>query len=209
HQPAQRPSWNYRKEDGGGMTTDMFCHWNYVLEGIIGTVKTVNANTVTHIPARWDEQGREYKATADDAAYGIFELETPAGDPVLAQINSSWAVRVYRDELVEFQIDGTEGSAVAGLRNCRVQHRSTTPKPVWNPDLPATERFREQWQEVPDNQQFDNGFKAEWEMFLRHVLEDAPFPYDFLAAARGVQLAELGLKSSAEGRRIEIPEAVL
>ena len=142
-QAAQRPSWNYRKEDGGGMTTDMFCHWNYVLEGIIGKVKSVNAKTATHIPARWDEAGKEYKATADDASYGIFELETPGGDDVIGQINSSWAVRVYRDELVEFQIDGTHGSAVAGLNKCVAQQRAHTPKPVWNPDLPVTESFRE------------------------------------------------------------------
>ncbi len=187
-QRAQRPSWNYRAEDGGGITLDMFCHWNYVLESIAGRVRAVTARSVTHVPQRWDEQGRPYDATADDAAYAIFELE----DGTIAQLNSSWAVRVYRDELVEFQVDGTEGSAVAGLRNCRIQHRSTTPMPVWNPDLPATEPFREQWQQVPDNAVYDNGFKVEWEQFLRHVLEEdaAPFPYDFLAAARGVQLAE-------------------
>lgn len=127
----------------------------------------------------------------------------------MAQINSSWAVRVNRDELVEFQVDGTEGSAVAGLRNCRVQHRSSTPKPVWNPDIPATYSFRDQWQEVPDNAEFDNGFKAQWELFLRHVYADAPYRWDLLAGARGVQLAELGLKSSAEGRRLEVPEISL
>jgi predicted dehydrogenase len=208
-QAAQRPSWNYRKEDGGGMTTDMFCHWNYVLEGILGTVRTVNATTVTHIPTRWDEQGREYAATADDAAYGIFDVTTPAGDPVVAQINSSWAVRVYRDELVEFQVDGTHGSAVAGLRKCVAQQRAHTPKPVWNPDLPVTEPFREQWLEVPANGDLDNGFKLQWEEFLADVVAGRPHRYDLLSAARGVQLAELGLRSSAEGRRLDIPEIVL
>jgi len=208
-QAAQRPSWNYRKEDGGGMTTDMFCHWNYVLEGILGTVRTVNATTVTHIPTRWDEQGREYAATADDAAYGIFDVVTPGGDPVVAQINSSWAVRVYRDELVEFQVDGTHGSAVAGLRKCVAQQRAHTPKPVWNPDLPVTEPFREQWLEVPANGDLDNGFKLQWEEFLADVVAGRPHRYDLLSAARGVQLAELGLRSSAEGRRLDIPEIVL
>ena len=208
-QPAQRPSWNYRKEDGGGMTTDMFCHWNYVLEGILGSVKTVNAQTVTHIPTRWDEQGEEYAATADDAAYGIFEIETPGGDPVVAQINSSWAVRVYRDELVEFQVDGTHGSAVAGLRRCVAQQRAHTPKPVWNPDLPATEPFRDQWQDVPANAELDNGFKLQWEEFLRDVVAGRPHRFDLLSAARGVQLAELGLQSSAEGRRLDVPEISL
>ena len=205
HQEAQRPSWNYRKEDGGGMTTDMFCHWNYVLEGILGAVRTVTATTVTHIPTRWDEQGREYAATADDAAYGIFDVETPAGDPVVAQINSSWAVRVYRDELVEFQVDGTHGSAVAGLRRCVAQQRAHTPKPVWNPDLPVTEPFRDQWLEVPANADLDNGFKLQWEEFLADVHAGRPHRFDLLSAARGVQLAELGLRSSAEGRRLDVP----
>ncbi|UCM90263.1 Gfo/Idh/MocA family protein [Streptomyces marincola] len=204
-QPAQRPSWNYRSEDGGGIVVDMFPHWEYVLHELFGRVETVQALTATHVPQRWDEQGKPYQATADDAAYGIFQLE----GGIVAQINSSWSVRVNRDELVEFQVDGTEGSAVAGLRNCRVQHRSATPKPVWNPDLPATEVFREQWQEVPDNGEFDNGFKAQWELFLRHVVLDEPYTWDLLAGARGVQLAELGLASSADGRRLTVPELSL
>lgn len=208
-QEAQRPSWNYRKEDGGGIVVDMFCHWNYVLEGILGTVKTVNAQTATHIPTRWDEQGKAYGATADDAAYGIFEIETPGGDPVVAQINSSWAVRVYRDELVEFQIDGTHGSAVAGLNKCVAQQRAHTPKPVWNPDLPVTESFRDQWLEVPANGDLDNGFKLQWEEFLRDVVAGRTHRFDLLSAARGVQLAELGLQSSAEGRRLDVPTITL
>jgi predicted dehydrogenase len=200
-QEAQRPSWNYRAEDGGGIILDMFCHWRYVLDAI-AQVRSVQALGATHVPERVDEDGKPYEATADDAAYGIFELD----GGIVAQINSSWTTRVFRDELVEFQVDGTEGSAVAGLRRCRVQHRSMTPKPVWNPDLPATEDFRAQWQEIPDNTVFDNGFKTQWEMFLRHVTEDAPFAWDFYAGARGVQLAELGLRAWREGRRIEVPE---
>ncbi|NUQ96804.1 MAG: Gfo/Idh/MocA family oxidoreductase [Streptomyces sp.] len=204
-QAAQRPSWNYRAEDGGGIVLDMFPHWEYVLHEIFGRVRTVQALTATHVPQRWDEQGKPYDATADDAAYGLFELE----GGVVAQINSSWAVRVNRDELVEFQVDGTHGSAVAGLRNCRVQHRSATPRPVWNPDVPVTQSFRDQWQEVPDNAEFDNGFKAQWELFLRHVALDEAWRWDLLAGARGLQLAELGLKSSAQGRRIDVPELSL
>jgi predicted dehydrogenase len=201
-QQAQRPSWNYRAADGGGIVVDMFPHWQYVLEQIFAPVRSVQATIATHIPSRVDEDGNTYEATADDAAYGIFELE----GGIIAQVNSSWAVRVYRDELVEFQVDGTHGSAVAGLRECHIQHRGSTPKPVWNPDLPATERFREQWQRVPDNDDFDNGFKVQWEAFLRHVVDDTPFPWDFASGARGVQLAELGLKSAREGRRLEVPE---
>ncbi|MEV4522452.1 Gfo/Idh/MocA family oxidoreductase [Micromonospora tulbaghiae] len=201
-QAAQRPSWNYRAEDGGGITLDMFPHWHYVLEQIIAPVTAVTAVTATHIPERVDETGARYRATADDAAYGIFEL---AGG-IVAQVNSSWAVRVHRDELVEFQVDGTHGSAVAGLRDCRIQHRGATPMPVWNPDLPATEPFRAQWQTVPDNGEHDNAFKVQWEAFLRHVVDDEPFPWDFLAGARGVQLAEAGLRSAREGRRVPIEE---
>lgn len=208
-QAAQRPSWNYRKEDGGGIVVDMFCHWNYVLEGILGAVTSVTAHAVTHIPERRDEQGVAYAATADDAAYGIFEVETPDGDPVVAQINSSWAVRVHRDELVEFQVDGTHGSAVAGLFSCVAQQRAHTPRPTWNPDLPETEAFRTQWLDVPSNGELDNGFKAQWEDFLRDVAARRPHRYGLLSAARGVQLAELGIQSSDEGRRLNVPGIVL
>ncbi|WP_406194630.1 Gfo/Idh/MocA family oxidoreductase [Kitasatospora sp. NBC_01560] len=200
-QDAQRPSWNYRAEDGGGMILDMFPHWRYVLDNLIAPVRSVYAHTATHIPQRVDEQGRPYPATADDAAYGIFELE----GGVTAQINSSWAVRVDRDELVEFQVDGTHGSAVAGLRNCRFQHRAGTPKPVWNPDLAVTEPFRDQWQAVPDNAEFDNGFKIQWELFLRHVATGSDYRWDLLEGAKGVQLAELGLASARQGRRLDVP----
>ncbi len=204
-QRAQRPSWNYRSEDGGGIVIDMFCHWNYVLEQLLGRVEAVTAKTATHIPERWDEQGRPYAATADDAAYGIFELE----GGVVAQINSSWCVRVNRDELLELQVDGTEGSAVAGLRGCRVQHRAGTPMPVWDPDVEQSARFRDGWAEVPDNAAWDNGFKLQWEEFLRDALAGRPHRYDFLSSARGVQLADLGLASSAQGRRLEVPELSL
>jgi predicted dehydrogenase len=200
-QPAQRPSWNYRAEDGGGIVLDMFCHWNYVLENLFGRVQAVTAKAVTHIPERWDEQGNRYDATADDAAYGIFELE----GGVIAQVNSSWAVRVNRGELVEFQVDGVLGSAVAGLFGCRIQPRVSTPKPVWNPDLPTDEDFQGQWQEIPDNQEFRNGFRAQWEEFLTDVAAGRPHPYDFRSGARGLELVDAGLRSSREGRRVEMP----
>jgi predicted dehydrogenase len=204
-QPAQRPSWNYRKDSGGGIVLDMFCHWQYVLRHIIAPVRSVQALATTHIPRRVDETGTPYDCTADDAAYAIFELD----GGIVAQVNSSWAVRVHRDELVEFQVDGTEGSAVAGLRGCRVQHRVMTPRASWNPDLPATEDFRAQWTDVPDNREFDNGFKVQWEQFLRHVVDDAVWEWDFLEGARGVQLAELGLRSAALGCRVDVPELTL
>jgi predicted dehydrogenase len=197
--PAQRPSWNYRAADGGGMVLDMFCHWNYVFEHLFGRVDSVIAKAVTHIPERWDEQGRRYDATADDAAYAIFEI----GD-VVVQMNSSWAVRVDRKELVEFQVDGTHGSAVAGLFGCRVQPRVRTPKPVWNPDQPTDQDFRAQWDEVPDNETFTNGFRSQWEQYLLDVDAGRPHPYDFMSAVRGLELVEAGLRSSAEGRRVQL-----
>ncbi len=200
-QPAQRPSWNYRKEQDGGIVLDMFCHWRYVLDHIFAPVRAVSCTATTHIPERVDEAGKRYACTADDAAYGMFELE----GGILVQINSSWVTRVYRDELFVLHVDGTEGSAVAGLRECKVQHRVNTPRPVWNPDLPNPIQFREQWAVVPDNAVFDNAFKAQWEMFLRHVAEDAPFPHDFLDGARGVQLAELATQSWCERRWVDVP----
>jgi predicted dehydrogenase len=201
-QAAQRPSWNYRKEDGGGIILDMFCHWRCVLDHTFAAVRAVQCVAGTGIGKRWDEQAKPYACTADDTAYGTFELE----GGVIAQINSSWNFRVYRDELFSLQVDGTQGSAVAGLRECRTQHRVNTPRPVWNPDVPNPFRFREQWQEVPDNMEFDNGFKVQWEMFLRHVAEDKPFPHDFVEGAKGVQLAELALQSWEERRWITVPE---
>ena len=205
-QPAQRPSWNYRRRDGGGIIVDMLCHWRYVLDNIIGPVKAVSCLGASHIPRRWDEQGRPYPADADDAAYATFELDGPSGEPVIAHINSSWCVRVYRDDLVTFQVDGTEGSAVAGLRSCKLQHRGATPKPVWNPDIDNPIDFYRGWQEVPDNRDFDNAFKVQWERFLRYVARGDPFPHGLLEGAKGVQLAELGLDSWRQRRWLEVPE---
>jgi predicted dehydrogenase len=204
-QPAQRPSWNYRAEDGGGIVVDMFPHWSYVLENLFGRVESVYARAVTHIPTRVDEAGQPYTATADDAAYAVFEL---AGG-VVAQLNSSWTVRVDRKELVEFQVDGTHGSAVAGLFGCRIQPRNATPKPVWNPDLADEHDYLRDWMEVPDNDVYENGFKTQWEQFIRYVVGDAGHDFDLLAGARGVQLAEAGLESSRTGARVDLPELTL
>lgn len=201
-QESQRPSWNYKKEEDGGIVVDMFPHWRYVLDELFGSVQSVSASVKTHIPERVDEEGNTYKATADDAAYATMEL---AGG-ITAQINSSWAVRVDRDDLLTIQVDGTEGSAVAGLRNCKTQHRVNTPKPVWNPDLENTIDFQNQWEEVPDNQLFENAFKIQWEMFLKHVHQDEAFPWDLLEGAKGMQLADLGLQSSEERRWLDVPE---
>jgi predicted dehydrogenase len=201
-QKAQRPSWNYRKKDGGGIILDMLCHWRYVMDNLFGEVKAVSCLGATHIPQRVDEKGNTFDCDTDDAAYATFELE----GGIIAQINSSWTTRVRRDDLVTFHVDGTHGSAVAGLHKCWTQHRVNTPKPVWNPDQPQTMNFFNDWEEVPDNWPADNGFKYQWEMFLRHVAEDAPWEYGLEAGAKGVQLAELGLKSWEERRWLDVPK---
>jgi predicted dehydrogenase len=201
-QPGQRPSWNYRKEDGGGIIVDMFAHWRYVIDNLFGDVKSVSCYAATHIPKRIDENGKPYDCTADDAAYATFLLD----NGVVVQANSSWAVRVNREDLLTVQVDGTLGSAVAGLRDCKVQHRVNTPKPVWNPDIPNPFQFREQWVDVPDNTTFDNGFKVQWELFLKHIVTDSPFPWDLMEGAKGTQLSELGLQSWEERRWIDVPD---
>jgi predicted dehydrogenase len=202
-QPIQRPSWNYRAEDGGGIILDMMCHWRYVLDHVFGAVKSVSCIAATHIPERWDEAGKPYQATADDAAFATFELE----GGVVATINSSWATRVYRDDLVVFQVDGTHGSAIAGLHSCKVQPRVATPRPVWNPDEKRSHDFRADWQEIPETRPYPNGFRSQWEMFIRHVAEDAPFPYTLREGAKGLELVEAAGRSARERRWIELDGA--
>ena len=200
--PPQRPSWNYKQEEGGGIIMDMLCHWRYVLDNLFGLVRSVSCLGATHVPQRWDEQGRAYACTADDAAYATFLLE----GGIVAQFNSSWCVRVRRDDLLTLQVDGTHGSAVAGLRGCVLQPYAATPRPVWNPDLDSPIDFRADWMAVPTNQVIDNGFKAQWELFLKHVVTGAPFPYDLREGAKGVQLAELGLRSWRERAWMDVPD---
>jgi predicted dehydrogenase len=197
----QRPSWNYRKEDGGGIILDMLCHWRYVLDNVFAPVKAVSCMGAIHIPERRDEAGKPYACSADDSAYATFELE----GGIIAHFNSSWTVRVRRDDLLTIQVDGTKGSAVAGLRDCRVQTYAATPRPTWNPDVPQPISFLDGWQTLPDQDHFDNAFKRQWELFLRHVVKDEPFRWDLLEGAKGVQLAEKGLESWAKRAWVDIP----
>ncbi len=201
-QPAQRPSWNYRAEEGGGIILDMFCHWQYVISNLFGTIRSVSALGATHLPKRVDEKGQAYDCSAEDSAYGTFELESG----VVCQFNSSWDVRVRRDDLFVLQVDGTKGSAVAGLRECRIQDEAMTPKPVWNPDLDSPIDYYADWARKPTRQAYDNAFKAQWELFLLHIVQGDPFPWDLAAGARGVQLAELAMRSWRERRWIDIPD---
>jgi predicted dehydrogenase len=202
--PGQRPSWNYRREDGGGIVIDMFSHWRYVLDHVLAPVRTVTALGATHVPRRFDELGEPYDCTAEDAAYATFELEGGA----VVQLNSSWCTRVQREELLELHVDGTDGSAIAGLRGCRVQPRAATPRAIWNPDVANPIDFRAAWTDLPDHADHENGFRAQWELFLRHVACDEPFAWDFLEGAKGIQLAELGMRSWAERHTLDVPELV-
>jgi predicted dehydrogenase len=200
-QEAQRPSWNYRKEDGGGIILDMLCHWRYVLDNLFGQVQAVSCLGATHIPVRWDESGNPYDCTADDSAYATFQLE----NGVVAHFNSSWTVRVRRDDLLTLQVDGTDGTAVAGLRDCWIQSYDDTPRPTWNPDVPNPIDFHAGWEPFMSEAAFDNAFKQQWELFIRHVVSDDPFPWDLLEGAKGVQLAEVGLESWEDRRWLELP----
>ncbi len=199
-QPAQRPSWNYRKADGGGIILDMFCHWRYVIDNLFGEVTSLTAYGANHVPVRRDERGEAYAADTEDAAYATFL--TARG--TVCQFNSSWCVRVRRDDLLTLQVDGTRGSAVAGLRHCVVQHLANTPKPVWNPDIDSPIDYMGGWTVVPTNRVYDNAFKAQWELFLRHVALGEPFRWNLLEAAKGVQLAELGYRSWQERRWLDV-----
>ena len=200
--PPQRPSWNFRREDGGSIIFDMFAHWRYVLDNLFGPVRAVSCVGATHIRRRWDEQGQPYACTADDAAYATFEL---AGG-LVAQFNSSWCVRVRRDDLLVVQVDGTKGSAVAGLRECWVQPLAATPRPVWNPDVDSPIDFRDGWTKVTGPTAYENAFKVQWELFLRHVVCGDEFPWNLLEGAKGVQLAEKAMQSWNERRWVEVPE---
>ena len=199
---SQRPSWNYRKEDDGGIIVEMLCHWRYVLDNLFGKVKSVSCLGATHIKKRWDEEGKPYVCTSDDSAYATFELE----GGIVAQFNSSWTVRVRRDDLLTLQVDGTKGSAVVGLRDCVVQHASATPRPTWNPDIENPIGFFDNWGRVPNYQPMENAFKVQWELFLRHVVFGDPFPWNLLEGAKGVQLAEKGLESWAKRSWVDLPE---
>ena len=199
-QPAQRPSWNYRKEDGGGIMIDMLCHWRYLVDNLFGSIKSISCRGATHVAERIDEQGNQYKCTADDSCYATMELE----NGILCQFNSSWTVRVRRDDLFVMQVDGSKGSAVVGLRECRTQSIAETPRPVWNPDVVQPIDFYEGWKTVENDQEYDNAFKVQWELFLRHVALDEFFPYDLRSGAQGVELAEAGIQSWKERKWIDL-----
>jgi predicted dehydrogenase len=179
----------------------MFCHWRYVLDNLFGRVEAVSCLGATHILERWDEHGQPYACSAEDSAYATFQLE----DRVIAHFNSSWAVRVRRDDLLTLQVDGTKGSAVAGLRDCWIQPYEATPRPIWNPDIDSPIDYRHNWMLMPTHGDHENAFKVQWELFLRHVVKDDPFPWTLLEGAKGVQLAEKGMESWRKRTWVDIP----
>ena len=204
-QPTQRPSWNYRKEDGGGIITDMFSHWRYLVDNLFGEITSVSCLGAKHIQSRIDEEGKEYICTTDDAAYATFLCSTG----VICQFNSSWATRVRRDDLLTLQIDGIDGSAVAGLNKCYIQKHRDTPRVVWNPDVEFPVNYYNDWQEIQRSQHYENAFKIQWELFLKHVVCDTPFRWSFLEGAKGLQLADLALQSWDRRCWIDVPNLLI
>jgi predicted dehydrogenase len=199
NQASQRPSWNYRKEDGGGIIIDMHCHWRYVIDNLFGEISEVFTHAATHLPERIGEDGSPYQCTADDAAYALFKTKTG----VVCQFNSSWDVRVRRDDLLTMQVDGTKGSAIVGLRKCWAQSLGNTPRPVWNPDVDSPIDYYANW-DIVDPGPCENAFKVQWELFLKHIARDEPFPWSLREGAKGVDLAAKSWESHKTGSWIKV-----
>ena len=198
--PSQRSSWNYRKKDGGGLVLDMYPHWRYLTASLMGPIKAVSCRKLTQQKKRWDEAGKPFDVDVEDEVFSTFEFESGA----MAQVTTSWASRVKRDDLIQIQIDGTHGSAVAGGHKCFVQSLAATPRPAWNVEVPQAMDFDTQWQEVPEHEPFKNSYRHGWEQYLRHVAEDAPLRSTLLEGARDVQLTEACYQSDRERRWIDI-----
>jgi predicted dehydrogenase len=203
--PSQRVSWNYRRATGGGLILDMFAHWRYVFDRLLGPIKSVLCREATAQPRRRDEAGNWFDVDVDDHAFAIFELE----GGVLAQVSSSWASRVKRDDLLQIQVDGTAGSAVCGLHDCFIQPLVATPRPFMDSENPQPMVFDEQWQPMPTLLPYVNPYREGWELFLRHVAEDGAFPSPILEAAKAVQLAEACHQSHRERHWIDLEELSL
>ncbi len=194
--PTQRPSWNYRRGEGGGLLLDMYPHWRYVVEGVLGPIDSVVSTAWTAIPERIDEAGKPYAVDTDDSNATLVRLKSGA----VGVITSSWATRVKRDDLVTFQVDGTEGSAVAGLHRCRVQPLAATPKARFDPNVDHGQDYDRDWMDMPELSPVRNGYRAGWEAFIRHVVAGEPMAADLAAGIRDVALAVACETSVAEGR---------
>jgi predicted dehydrogenase len=199
---CQRPSWNYRRADGGGLALDMLAHWRYMLDRLVAPVVRVTGQIGTATPRRVDEQGRSYDVDVEDTVQVLLRLEGGA----MASINNSWATRVRRDDTMCVQIDGTGGSAVAGRHKCLIQSAAKTPEAFLAAATPGGIDFAAHWAEAPDEAPRKNPYRQCWELFLRHLAEDAPYVPTLLEGAKAVQLAELVYRAHAEGRWLDVPE---
>jgi predicted dehydrogenase len=199
---CQRPSWNYKRAEGGGLALDMMAHWRYMIDRLAAPVIAVSALMSTAIPERVDEHGRLYTVDVEDTSHALLRL---AGGAV-GIITNSWATRVRRDDTMVVQIDGSAGSAVAGRMRCFTQCAVNTPEAFFGGGRPANMDFFAQWQEVPDTLPVKNPFRQCWETFLHHVAEEAAYVPTLLEGAKAVQLADLAYRSNAEGRWMAVPE---
>jgi predicted dehydrogenase len=198
--PSQRPSWNYMKSGGGGMTSDMYPHWRYIIEDILGPIRRVVSAISTAQPERVDEQGARFAVDVDDSATTMLEMESGA----IGTIVSSWATRVRRDDLVTLQIDGTGGSAVASVHRCWKQSAASTPSLRHiNPDADGGTDHFAAWREVESAGPHINPYRAGWEVFLRHVVAGTPLRSDLKAGIRDVQLVEACYRSASERRWVD------
>jgi predicted dehydrogenase len=200
-QPGQRPSWNYRKRDGGGLILDMFPHWRYMIDALAGEITSVSATSRTFIPRRVDERGAEYDVDVEDSVFATLEL----AEGGIVSINSSWTTRARREFPIQVQIDGSLASAVAGPFGCWTQRLAEAPGGAISAALPQGGSFFDGWTAAPVNATAVNSYRAGWELFLRHVAEDGPFPYSLLQGAKGVQLAQAAYLSKAERRWVNLP----
>jgi predicted dehydrogenase len=199
--PCQRPSWNYRS-GGGGLILDMYPHWRYIIETIVGSIVRVASSEWIATPERVDEQGKRYAVAVEDSAATLVEIEGGAFGTIL----SSWATRVRRDDLLTLQVDGSKGSAIAGLHRCHVQMNAQTPSIAHfsvMKDIGAD--YRHDWTEAPPLPSYTNPYRVGWERFLRHVATDAPMPSDFAAGIRDVAFAEACHRSMRERTWIAFP----
>lgn len=199
---SQRPSWNYKKSGGGGLVSDMFPHWRYITEALLGPIKAVSAHVAIRQKRRIDEDGKAYDVDVEDEVFAQFEH---AGG-VLAQVSSSWATRIRGDDMLTMQIDGSGGSAVAGLHHCYIMPAAATSKPHFDIDKPRTYSLNDDWMEVPEVWPGKNGYRQGWEMFLHHIAEGTPNTTTLLAGAKHLQLADACLQSHKERRWVELEE---
>jgi predicted dehydrogenase len=204
-QECQRPSWNYRKSEGGGLALDMMAHWRYMIDRLVAPVTDVCALMTTAIPQRVDEGGRSYKVDAEDTNYALLRMQGGA----VGVITNSWATRPRRDDTMVVQIDGTQGSAVAGRFRCFTQSAAATPEAFTMAARPGGVDLMAHWQEVPETPGNKNPFRQCWETFLRHVAEDAPYLPTLVEGAKAVQLADLAYRSTAEQRWMKVPDLKL